>query len=245
VPSGLQVGGSTGRIRRQRLREDRVGRGAVHRRLHRLLVATRSRAGAAARPCMPVAAASSRPRGGRGGGGAGLARWAASPPALPHGAPAGLVPLMRPRRTHACTADPGHAVLLMPPSQQHPQNSRPPRVLWVQVYGVDVGYGQVDTKIRQDGRVLCIERMNLRYLQPQDLPSKVRARGCGAPARPSGRGVGTGTCAGGGTVPAAAHPQPGSRTLRRCPACVTRGAGCRWAGCASPCPRRPRVLGAG
>ena len=38
-----------------------------------------------------------------------------------------------------------------------------------QVYGVDVGYGQVAWKLRTDPRVVLKERTNLRYLQPQDL----------------------------------------------------------------------------
>lgn len=37
------------------------------------------------------------------------------------------------------------------------------------VYGVDVGYGQVDWRLRNDPRVVLKERTNLRYLQPQDL----------------------------------------------------------------------------
>jgi len=38
-----------------------------------------------------------------------------------------------------------------------------------QVYGVDVGYGQVDWRLRNDPRVVLKERTNLRYLQPADL----------------------------------------------------------------------------
>ncbi len=38
-----------------------------------------------------------------------------------------------------------------------------------QVYGVDVGYGQVAWKIRQDPRVVLKERTNIRYLKPTDL----------------------------------------------------------------------------
>ena len=38
-----------------------------------------------------------------------------------------------------------------------------------QVYGVDVGYGQVDWKIRSDERVILKERTNLRQLQPEEL----------------------------------------------------------------------------
>ncbi|AFZ45651.1 hemolysin A [Halothece sp. PCC 7418] len=38
-----------------------------------------------------------------------------------------------------------------------------------QVYGVDVGYGQVAWQLRQDQRVILKERTNLRYLKPEDL----------------------------------------------------------------------------
>ena len=38
-----------------------------------------------------------------------------------------------------------------------------------QVYGVDVGYGQVAWRLRQDPRVILRERTNLRYLSPEDL----------------------------------------------------------------------------
>jgi 23S rRNA (cytidine1920-2'-O)/16S rRNA (cytidine1409-2'-O)-methyltransferase len=38
-----------------------------------------------------------------------------------------------------------------------------------QVYGVDVGYGQVAWKVRQDPRVVLRERTNLRHLTPEDL----------------------------------------------------------------------------
>jgi len=34
---------------------------------------------------------------------------------------------------------------------------------------VDVGYGQLAWKLRQDSRVLVMERTNARYLQPDDL----------------------------------------------------------------------------
>jgi 23S rRNA (cytidine1920-2'-O)/16S rRNA (cytidine1409-2'-O)-methyltransferase len=37
------------------------------------------------------------------------------------------------------------------------------------VYGIDVGYGQVAWKLRQDGRVILRERTNLRHLTPTDL----------------------------------------------------------------------------
>ncbi|NET03825.1 MAG: TlyA family RNA methyltransferase [Symploca sp. SIO2B6] len=38
-----------------------------------------------------------------------------------------------------------------------------------QVYGVDVGYGQVAWNLRNDHRVILKERTNLRHLQPADL----------------------------------------------------------------------------
>ncbi|MEH2397025.1 TlyA family RNA methyltransferase [Nostoc sp.] len=38
-----------------------------------------------------------------------------------------------------------------------------------QVYGIDVGYGQVDWLLRNDSRVILRERTNLRQLKPDDL----------------------------------------------------------------------------
>ena len=38
------------------------------------------------------------------------------------------------------------------------------------VYAVDVGYGQLSWKLRQDPRVVVIERMNIRYMQPETIP---------------------------------------------------------------------------
>jgi 23S rRNA (cytidine1920-2'-O)/16S rRNA (cytidine1409-2'-O)-methyltransferase len=38
-----------------------------------------------------------------------------------------------------------------------------------QVYGIDVGYGQVDWKLRTDDRVILRERTNIRHLTPADL----------------------------------------------------------------------------
>jgi 23S rRNA (cytidine1920-2'-O)/16S rRNA (cytidine1409-2'-O)-methyltransferase len=38
-----------------------------------------------------------------------------------------------------------------------------------QVYGIDVGYGQVDWKIRTDDRVILHERTNIRHLTPVEL----------------------------------------------------------------------------
>ena len=38
------------------------------------------------------------------------------------------------------------------------------------VYAVDVGYGQLDWKLRSDPRVVCMERTNARYLTPEQIP---------------------------------------------------------------------------
>lgn len=38
------------------------------------------------------------------------------------------------------------------------------------VFAVDVGYGQLAWKLRQDERVVCMERTNIRYLEPSLLP---------------------------------------------------------------------------
>ncbi|HHW70067.1 MAG TPA: TlyA family RNA methyltransferase [Clostridiales bacterium] len=40
----------------------------------------------------------------------------------------------------------------------------------LRVYAIDVGYGQLDWKLRNDSRVVVLERMNIRYLTPDDLP---------------------------------------------------------------------------
>ncbi len=40
----------------------------------------------------------------------------------------------------------------------------------VRVYAVDVGYGQLDHKLRYDPRVEVMERVNARHLQPGDIP---------------------------------------------------------------------------
>ena len=38
------------------------------------------------------------------------------------------------------------------------------------VYAVDVGYGQLAWRLRNDPRVVCMERTNVRYLTPEDIP---------------------------------------------------------------------------
>ncbi|MCP3984932.1 MAG: TlyA family RNA methyltransferase [bacterium] len=42
-----------------------------------------------------------------------------------------------------------------------------------QVVAVDVGYGQLDLKLREDPRVRVLERTNARYLEPEALPETV------------------------------------------------------------------------
>ncbi len=37
------------------------------------------------------------------------------------------------------------------------------------VYAIDVGYGQLAWKIRNDPRVVCMERTNIRYVTPEDI----------------------------------------------------------------------------
>lgn len=39
----------------------------------------------------------------------------------------------------------------------------------VKVYSVDVGYGQFAWKLRQDPRVVCMEKTNIRYVTPTDI----------------------------------------------------------------------------
>ena len=41
------------------------------------------------------------------------------------------------------------------------------------VYAVDVGYGQLAWKLRNDGRVVCMERTNIRYVTPEDIPEPI------------------------------------------------------------------------
>ncbi|HHV63046.1 MAG TPA: TlyA family RNA methyltransferase [Firmicutes bacterium] len=40
------------------------------------------------------------------------------------------------------------------------------------VYAIDVGYGQLAWELRQDPRVVNIERTNIRYLEPERVPEK-------------------------------------------------------------------------
>ena len=37
------------------------------------------------------------------------------------------------------------------------------------VFAIDVGYGQLAWKLREDPRVVCMERTNIRYVKPEDI----------------------------------------------------------------------------
>ena len=39
----------------------------------------------------------------------------------------------------------------------------------VKVYSIDVGYGQLDWGLRNDPRVVCMEKTNIRYVVPEDI----------------------------------------------------------------------------
>ncbi len=41
------------------------------------------------------------------------------------------------------------------------------------VYSIDVGYGQLDYKLREDPRVKVLERTNFRYLEPEKIPDQI------------------------------------------------------------------------
>ena len=41
------------------------------------------------------------------------------------------------------------------------------------VFSVDVGHGQLDWKLRNDERVVCMEKTNIRYVVPEDIGEKV------------------------------------------------------------------------
>ena len=41
------------------------------------------------------------------------------------------------------------------------------------VYAVDVGYGQLAWKLREDPRVVCLERTNARYLTHEQIPDEL------------------------------------------------------------------------
>ena len=41
------------------------------------------------------------------------------------------------------------------------------------VFAIDVGYGQLDWKLRNDARVVCMERTNARYLTHEEIPEEL------------------------------------------------------------------------
>jgi 23S rRNA (cytidine1920-2'-O)/16S rRNA (cytidine1409-2'-O)-methyltransferase len=43
------------------------------------------------------------------------------------------------------------------------------------VVALDVGHNQLDWRLRSDARVVCLEGVNARYLQPEDLPEGLRS----------------------------------------------------------------------
>ena len=43
----------------------------------------------------------------------------------------------------------------------------------VKVYSVDVGHGQLDWKLRNDERVVCMEKTNIRYVTPSDIADPI------------------------------------------------------------------------
>ena len=51
------------------------------------------------------------------------------------------------------------------------------------VYAVDVGYGQLDWKLRSDERVVCMERTNARYLTHEQIPDELDFASIAAKAR--------------------------------------------------------------
>lgn len=43
-------------------------------------------------------------------------------------------------------------------------------------FAIDVGRGQLDWKLRQDPRVVCMEKTNIRYVTPEDIGEPVDFR---------------------------------------------------------------------
>lgn len=41
------------------------------------------------------------------------------------------------------------------------------------VFAIDVGHGQLDWKLRNDERVICMEKTNFRYVQPEDIGEEI------------------------------------------------------------------------
>ena len=48
----------------------------------------------------------------------------------------------------------------------------------VKVYSIDVGHGQLAWKLRCDERVVCMEKTNFRYLEPEKIPDVIDFASC-------------------------------------------------------------------
>ena len=44
----------------------------------------------------------------------------------------------------------------------------------IKVYAVDVGHGQLAWKLRNDERVVCMEKTNIRYVTPEEIPDRIQ-----------------------------------------------------------------------
>lgn len=44
----------------------------------------------------------------------------------------------------------------------------------IKVYSVDVGHGQLAWKLRNDDRVVCMEKTNIRYVTPEDIGDRIQ-----------------------------------------------------------------------
>ena len=44
----------------------------------------------------------------------------------------------------------------------------------MKVYSVDVGHGQLAWKLRNDERVVCMEKTNIRYVTPEEIPDRIQ-----------------------------------------------------------------------
>ena len=111
------------------------------------------------------------------------------------------------------------------------------------VYAVDVGYGQLDARLRADPRVVVMERVNVRHLAPDALPERcalivadlsfisLAKAAAGAPAAPGARRP----PAAAGQAAVRGRPRPGRQGRRRC---ATRRAGARSSSARSPRSRR-------
>ena len=42
------------------------------------------------------------------------------------------------------------------------------------VFAIDVGRGQLDWKLRNDPRVICMEKTNIRYVTPEEIPDRIQ-----------------------------------------------------------------------